>query len=88
MTKWTYHFETVGGDTEVTESFEMLCDMPWYFRFADRFLMGVKDRKADLVSSMEATLQRLRTATEDVDKGFAESVSVFQADPTSEGFSS
>ena len=68
MTKWTYHFETVVGGTNVTESFEMLRDMPWYFRFADRFLMGVKDRRADLVSSMEATLQRLRTVIEELDK--------------------
>ena len=67
MTKWTYHFETVVGGTEVTESFEMLYDMPWYFRFADRFLMGVKDRKADLVTNMEATLQHLKGATEDPD---------------------
>ena len=67
MTKWTYHFETIVGGTEVTESFEMLYDMPWYFRFADRFLMGVKDRKADLVTNMEATLQHLKGATEDPD---------------------
>jgi hypothetical protein len=42
----------------------MLRDMPWYYRITDRFLMGVKDRNADLVSNMEATLQRLRAATE------------------------
>jgi hypothetical protein len=29
--------------------------------------MGIKDRRADLVSNMEATLQRLRAATEDLD---------------------
>jgi hypothetical protein len=67
MTKWTYHFESVAGGTDVTESFELLCDMPWHFRFADRFIMGVKDRKADLVSGMEATLQRLKTAIEGLD---------------------
>ena len=64
MTKWTYRFEPAVGGTNVTESFEMLRDMPWYYRMADRFLMGVKDRSADLVSNMEATLQRLRAATE------------------------
>ena len=64
MTKWTYRFELAVGGTNVTESFEMLHDMPWYYSIADRFLMGVKDRKADLVSNMEATLQRLRAATE------------------------
>jgi hypothetical protein len=64
MTKWTYRFEPVVGGTNVTESFEMLRDMPWYYRIADRFLMGIRDRNADLVSNMEATLQRLREATE------------------------
>jgi len=67
MTKWTYRFDSVVDGTNVTESFEMLRDMPWYYRIADRYLMGVKDRRADLVSNMEATLQRLRAATEDLD---------------------
>jgi hypothetical protein len=68
MTKWTYRFEPVVNGTSVTESFEMLSDMPWYYRFADRYLMGVKDRTADLVSNMEATLQRLKTVTEHLDR--------------------
>ena len=68
MTKWTYRFDPVVYGTTVTESFEMLRDMPWYYRFADRYLMGVKDRTADLVSNMEATLQRLKTATEHLDR--------------------
>jgi hypothetical protein len=68
MTKWTYRFDPVVDGTTVTESFEMLSDMPWYYRFADRYLMGVKDRTADLVSNMEATLQRLKTATEHLDR--------------------
>jgi hypothetical protein len=68
MTKWTYRFDPVVDGTTVTESFEMLSDMPWYYRFADRYLMGVMDRTADLVSNMGATLQRLKTATEDLDR--------------------
>ena len=68
MTKWTYRFESVAGGTRVTESFEMLRDMPWYYLMADRFLMGVKDRRADLVSNMEETLQRLRTASEHLER--------------------
>ena len=67
MTKWTYRFDPVVGGTNVAESFEMLRDMPWYYCIADRYLMGIKDRRADLVSNMEATLQRLRAATEDLD---------------------
>jgi Polyketide cyclase / dehydrase and lipid transport len=66
MTKWTYRFDPVVDGTRVTETFEMLRDMPWYYRFADRYLMGVKDRSADLVSNMEATLRRLRAATHDL----------------------
>ena len=65
MTKWTYRFDPVVGGTNVAESFEMLRDMPWYYCIADRYLMGIKDRTADLVSNMEATLQRLRAVTED-----------------------
>ena len=63
MTKWTYRFDPVVGGTRVVESFEMLRDMPWYFRMADRYLMGVKDRREDLVANMEATLRRLGAAT-------------------------
>jgi hypothetical protein len=68
MTKWTYRFDALTDGTSVTESFEMLSDMPWYYRFADRYLMGVEDRTVDLVANMEATLQRLKTATEDLDR--------------------
>ena len=67
MTKWTYRFDPVVGGTTVTESFEMLRDMPWYYRIADRYLMGIHDRRADLVSNMEVTLQRLKASTEFLD---------------------
>jgi len=65
MTRWSYRFESTPGGTNVTESFEMLRDMPWYFRLADRLLMGVEDRKADLETNMGETLRRLKTAAED-----------------------
>ena len=61
-TKWTYRFEPDGGGTTITESFEMLSDLPWYFGLAERVLMGVKDRKADLESGMAETLRRLEGA--------------------------
>jgi hypothetical protein len=67
MTKWSYRFEPADDHVTVTESFEMLCDMPWYFRLADRLLMGVKDRKADLETNMQETLRRLKTATANAD---------------------
>jgi hypothetical protein len=63
-TRWSYRFEPSSGGTDVTESFEMLFDMPWYFSFAERWFMGVKDRKTDLESSMRETLGRLKTAVE------------------------
>jgi Polyketide cyclase / dehydrase and lipid transport len=64
MTRWSYRFETAAHHTTVTESFEMLRDMPWYFRLADRLLMGVKDRKADLETNMGETLRHIKAAAE------------------------
>jgi len=64
MTKWSYRFDAAPDGATVTESFEMLADMPWYFRLSDRFLMGVKDRRADLEKNMGETLQRLKAAAE------------------------
>ena len=64
MTKWSYRFEPRDGGTNVTESFTMLVDMPWYFTATDRLVMGVKDRKADLEANMGVTLQRIKLAAE------------------------
>jgi Polyketide cyclase / dehydrase and lipid transport len=63
MTKWSYRFEPAGDGAAVTESFEILADIPWYFTLGER-LMGVKDRKADLEAGMRATLDRLKVAAE------------------------
>ena len=64
MTRWSYRFESTSTHTRVVESFEMCSDMPWYFRLADRLLMGVKDRKIDLEANIGETLRRLKIATE------------------------
>ncbi len=65
MTRWGYRFERVAdGSTTVTESFEMLTGMPWYFRLSDRLLIGVKNRKSDLEENMAETLARLKAAVE------------------------
>jgi hypothetical protein len=69
MTSWTYRFEPVSQGTRVTESFELLRDMPWYFRLADRLLMGVTDRQADLETNLEETLRRLKAAAEHRESG-------------------
>jgi uncharacterized protein YndB with AHSA1/START domain len=64
MTLWTYRMEPEGAGSRVTESFEMLIDVPWYFTASERWLMGVKDRKADLEANMAKTLERLKGVVE------------------------
>ena len=63
-TKWTYRFEPAAdGGTEVTESFEIVHDVPRYIVLGER-LMGIKDRKADLEVNMQRTLERIKKAAE------------------------
>ena len=64
LTKWAYRFEPDGGGTKVTESFEMMNNQPGFITFFEKHVMRVKDRKADLESGMEATLQRIKAAVE------------------------
>jgi uncharacterized protein YndB with AHSA1/START domain len=64
-TKWSYRFDSAAdGGSDVTESFELLDDLPGYIKFCDRYLMGIKDRKADLEQGMSQTLERLKKAAE------------------------
>jgi hypothetical protein len=64
-TKWSYRFDPAAdGGTDVTESFELIDDLPGYIRFCDRYLMGIKDRKADLEDGMQQTLERIKKAAE------------------------
>jgi hypothetical protein len=39
-------------------------DMPRYIAFADRYLLGIKDRKADLEQAMGKTLERIKRVAE------------------------
>jgi hypothetical protein len=64
ITKWTYQFEPADGGTRVTESFELLRDMPWYIIATDKYVMRVPDRHADLVAAMEQTLARIKAVVE------------------------
>jgi hypothetical protein len=65
MTKWRYQFEPAAdGGTDVTESFEMMGDLPWYISFGERWLMKIKDRKADLEAGMQCTLERIKAVAE------------------------
>jgi hypothetical protein len=66
MTRWTYRFETVQAGTDVIESFEMVNDIPLYIRLYDRFVMGVKDRKADLEANIADTLASIKACAENV----------------------
>ena len=63
-TMWTYRFTPQGHGTTVTETFEMLADLPWYLRLVERLAMGVKDRKSDLQAGMAETLRRLGATAE------------------------
>ncbi len=63
-TRWSYRLEPDGSGTRVTESFEALVDTAWYFTATERWLMRIKDRKADLEANMATTLERLKTAIE------------------------
>jgi hypothetical protein len=64
ITKWSYRFEPEGDGTKVVESFELLNDMPGSVAFFEKYLMRVKDRRADLVNDMHATLARIKAAAE------------------------
>jgi hypothetical protein len=64
MTRWIYRMEPAETGTTVTESFEMVRTIPLYIRLYDRWVMGVKDRKADLEANMRTTLSNLRAAVE------------------------
>jgi len=65
LTRWTYRFEEeADGGTAITESFEILNDLPWYINFGDRYVLGIKDRRADLEQAMQETLGRIKKAAE------------------------
>ncbi len=62
--RWTYRCAPEGTGTQLTESFEMLRDIRWYYAFAERWVMGIKDRRADLERGMQQTLQRIKQVVE------------------------
>jgi hypothetical protein len=62
--RWTYRFEADGDGTKVTESFEMLRDLAWYYDVVERWIMRVNDRRADLERGMAETLQRIKRVIE------------------------
>jgi hypothetical protein len=67
--RWTYRLAAEGDGTQVTESFEMLNDLRWYYGFVERYIMGVPDRRADLEHGMAETLQRIKQVIESTPHG-------------------
>jgi len=65
LTIWSYRLQPADSGTELTESFELLRDIPWYIRAWRRSFMGVKDRKADLEANMDRTLLNIKSAAEE-----------------------
>ena len=63
-TKWTYRFEPSGDGTDVIESFEVLATIPLYVRLGQKFMMGSKDRGAELEANMRLTLERIKSSVE------------------------
>jgi hypothetical protein len=61
---WRYRFEPVGDRTRVTESYEVTEPITRLGWFIIGGLYGLKDRRADLHSGMQLTLERLRGAAE------------------------
>lgn len=64
QTRWSYRFDSNGDGTRVTESFELVADLPWYLVLMEHVLMGIRDRRADLEAGMRETLRRLESAAE------------------------
>jgi hypothetical protein len=62
--RWTYQVDADGARTKLSESFEMLRDLQWYYALVERWLMGVKDRRADLEHGMTVTLERIKRVVE------------------------
>lgn len=61
---WRYRFEPVGDGTRVTESYEVTEPITRVGWFIIGGLYGLKDRRADLRSGMQLTLEQLRRTAE------------------------
>ena len=61
---WRYRFEPAGDGTRVTESYQVTEPITRLGWFIIDGLYGLKDRRADLRSGMQLTLERLRHAAE------------------------
>jgi hypothetical protein len=62
--EWTYRFDPEGGGTRVTESYQVTRPITAVGWFVIGVLYGRKDRRADLRTGMEETLERIREVAE------------------------
>lgn len=62
--QWSYRFEPDGNGTTVTESYEVTRPMGRIGWFIIGTLFGRSDRRSDLRTGMEQTLQRIRDTAE------------------------
>ncbi len=60
---WRYTLRPEGEGTRLSESFELPKDQSWSERLLNRAI-GVKDRQADMIAGMEATLARIKAVAE------------------------
>ena len=62
--EWTYRFEPEGSGTRVTESYEVTNQLSPVGWFIIGVLFARKDRRTDLHTGMEQTLERMRAVAE------------------------
>ena len=63
-TKWSFRCEPDGAGTRLVESFEMMAAMPRRYVLAERYIMRIKDRRADLERGMAETIGHIKAAVE------------------------
>ncbi|MGZ6909962.1 MAG: SRPBCC family protein [Acidimicrobiia bacterium] len=64
LTLWSYRMEPEGSGTRLSESFEMLKDLPRVYGIVDKYVMRIDDRAADLERAMQQTVERIKRAVE------------------------
>ena len=66
MTRWTYEVEPGEGEgtARLTESFEILRDLPRPIVMFERYVLRVEDRQRDLQENLETSVARIREVVE------------------------
>jgi len=62
--EWRYRFEPEGNETRVTESYQVTKPLTRFGWFLIETIAGRRERRSDLRSGMEQTLERLRALAE------------------------